>query len=148
MNSHRPTLIPSLTWTLLGPSFTFKCWDYSWRINKVVKNLPTHKSPGPDGMPYTYHKTFLPILSPHLLSLLTSLLKGTIPHPQFLHAHITVILKPGKDPSLPNIYRPIALLNFDYKMFTKNWANWLSHILHRLIHKDQVGVGTYQTRWW
>lgn len=108
-------------------------------LAEVVKHLPTHKSPGIHGLPYSYYKTFLPILSPLLLSLFTSLLKGTVLHPQFLHAHIRVILKPDKDPSLPDNYRPIALLNSDYKIFTKILANRLIQILPRLIHKDQEG---------
>lgn len=106
-------------------------------LAEVVKNLPAHKSPY--GLPYSYYKTFLLILSPHKISLLTLLLKGTSPHPQFFHAHISVIPKPGKDTSLPDNYRPIALLNSDYKIFTKIVANRLSLIIPRLIHKDQVG---------
>lgn len=66
-------------------------------------------------------------------------MKGTILHPQFLHAHITVIPKPGKDLSLPGNYRPIALLNSDYTIFPKILANRLSLLLPSLIHRNQVG---------
>lgn len=48
-----------------------------------------------------------------------------------MHSFITVIPKPGKDPSLPYNYRPIA----DYKIL----ANCLSQLLSKLIDKDQVG---------
>lgn len=65
-------------------------------IAAVIKALPAHKSPGPDGLPYVYYKIFSPILNPHLQTLYTSLLKGSIPHSQFLHAHITIIPKPAK----------------------------------------------------
>lgn len=51
-----------------------------------------------------------------------------------------MIPKPGKDLSLPDKYRPIALLNSDYKIFTKILANRLCHLMPRLIHKDQVGL--------
>lgn len=105
----------------------------------VIKLLPSHKAPSPDGLPYSYYKTFFPTLALHMLNLFSSLLKGTLPHSQFLHAHIIVIPKPGKDPSIPDNYRPIALLNSDYKIFTKTLANRLSKILPSLIHKDQVG---------
>lgn len=92
-------------------------------IAEVIKALPAHKSPGPDGLLYVYYKTFSKILNPHLQSLYSSLLKGFIPHSQFLHAYITVIPKPGKDPSLPDNYHPIAMLNSDYNIFTKILAN-------------------------
>lgn len=76
----------------------------------IVKDL-LNKSPGPDGLSYFYYKTFIDILSPHMLTLFDSLLKGKPPNPQFSHSYITVIPKPGKDPSIPDNYRPIALLN-------------------------------------
>lgn len=106
----------------------------------MIKLLPSHKSLGPDGLPYTYYKTFFPSLGSYLLTLFSSLLKGTLPHSQLLNAFITVIPKPGKDSSIPDNYRPIALLNLDYKIFTKILANRLSlMLLSSLIHRDQVG---------
>lgn len=116
----------------------------SEEITEVIKSLPSHKSPGPDGLPYIYYKTFSPILTSYPMSLFSSLLKGTIPHSQFLHAFITLFPKPDKDPSLPDNYRPITLLNSDYKIFTQILANKLSPLLITLIHRDQVGF--VQTR--
>lgn len=66
-------------------------------------------------------------------------MKGDTPHPQFLHAFITIIPKSHKNQSLPDNYWNIALLNSDYKIFPKILANRLTQILHKLIHKDQVG---------
>lgn len=42
-------------------------------LAQVVKELPLHKSPGPDDVTYTYYKTFLPTLAPHMLDLYISL---------------------------------------------------------------------------
>ena len=36
-------------------------------------------------------------------------------------------------------YRPITLLETDYKLYTKTVANKLSRVCQKLIHKDQVG---------
>lgn len=74
-----------------------------------------------------------------MLTLYDSLLKGKPPNPQFSHSYITVIPKPGKDPSILDNYRPIALLNSDYKIFTKILASRLSRIIPKLINRDQVG---------
>lgn len=74
-------------------------------LAKIVKDLPLHKSPGPDGLPYHYYKTFLTTLTLNMLELFGTLLHGDIPHSQFTHSYISVIHKPGKDPSLPDNYR-------------------------------------------
>lgn len=105
----------------------------------IIKGLTLHKSPGPDSLPYFYYKTFFDILSPHTLTLYDSLLKGISPHSQFSHLYISVIPKPGKDPSIPYNYSPIALLNSDYKIFTKILVSRLSRLIPKLIHSDQVG---------
>lgn len=74
-----------------------------------------------------------------MLALYNSTLEGKVPHAQFMHSFIKVILKPETDPSIPDNYRPIVLLNTDYKIFTKILANQLTQLLPKLIDKDQEG---------
>lgn len=54
-------------------------------LQNTIKDLPLHKSPGPDGLPYFYYKTFLDILSPHMLTLYGTLLKKETPHTFSFH---------------------------------------------------------------
>lgn len=42
-------------------------------LTAIVKDLPTHKSPCSDGLPYSYYKAYLNIV-PYLLALYNSLL--------------------------------------------------------------------------
>lgn len=104
----------------------------------MIKNISIHKSPGPDGLPFFYYKTFLDILAPHMLDLYGTIFKGKPTNSQFMHSYISVTPKPGKDRSLPNNQRPIALLNSDYKIFTKILVSRLSQFLPKLVIKDQV----------
>lgn len=46
--------------------------------------------------------------------------------------------KPGRDPEQPSSYRPVSLLNSDYKLYTKIIADRLKYILASIIHKDQT----------
>ena len=55
---------------------------------------------------------------------------------------ITLIPKKDKDPSRLKNWRPITLLNTDYKILTKYLANYLKEYLNKLINHNQKGFLT------
>lgn len=52
---------------------------------------------------------------------------------------ITLIPKPGKDSQLLDNYRPISLLNNDYKILTYIYTNRLKRGLDQIISETQTG---------
>ncbi|XP_018419792.1 PREDICTED: protein-glutamine gamma-glutamyltransferase E-like [Nanorana parkeri] len=108
-------------------------------LETTLKLTQAGKAPGPDGFSVTYYKRYLPILATPFLNALNSLYTAHAPPPDSLRAHITVIPKEGKDPSLCPSYRPISLLNIDTKLFAKILYLRLVPHLGDLIHPDQTG---------
>lgn len=79
-------------------------------IESMVKTLPNGKSPGPDRFSKAYYRSFLPLLSESMCGYFNSIAEGTAIPTEALLAHISVIPKDGKDPTMPQGYRPISPL--------------------------------------
>ena len=114
----------------------------STEIETVIKNLPTNKIPGPDGFTGKYCQTFREELTPILLTLFQNIAKGgTLPN-SFYEATITLILKPDKDVSKKENYRPISLMNIDGKR--RNQAPGVQTILQSYSNQDSMVLAQKQ----
>ena len=99
--------------------------------------MENNKSPGLDGLSTNFYNNFWPILGHELTSVYNYAFDhGQLPLTQ-KRGIIALLFKKGDRTKLQN-WRPITLLNTDYKILTKALANRLKHTLPLLVHTDQT----------
>lgn len=108
-------------------------------LQKAITPMQNGKSPGPDTFTVEFYKAFATLL------LLTqarmyndSYLTGKLPESLSL-ASISLLLKKRQNPLLYSSYRPISLLNVDFKILSKILATCLQQIMPNIISPDQTG---------
>uniref|UniRef100_A0A3B1IK57 Reverse transcriptase domain-containing protein n=1 Tax=Astyanax mexicanus TaxID=7994 RepID=A0A3B1IK57_ASTMX len=108
-------------------------------VQNAIDSLKNGKSPGPDGFTAEFYKTFATQLVPFLTRVYNDAFKsGKLPQ-SLTSASISLLLKKDKDPTLCSSYRPISLLNVDFKILSKILAQRLQKVMPILITTDQTG---------
>ena len=106
-------------------------------LSSAVAGLSNNKSPGPDGLTAEFYVKFWPRLGPILLQVYNqSLADGELPD-SLKESATKVIFKKGDRQNLKN-WRPISLLNVDYKIFSKALSLRLAKVLGSIVSPDQT----------
>ena len=108
-------------------------------ISKNLKSFRQQKSPGPDGIPVDFYIMFWPKLQDYPEILMKCIVNTRNLHKSARRGIISLIPKKGCDLLYIKNWRPIILLNADYKLFSKILVTRLRNILDTIIHKDQMG---------
>ncbi|QHR78449.1 RNA-dependent DNA polymerase [Lymphocystis disease virus 4] len=108
-------------------------------IIKAIKELGRKKSPGPDGFPVEFYNVFIEILTPLLKTVYEQSFEEQKLPETLNQSQIVPLLKSGKTPLEPCSYRPVSLLNCDYKILAKILASRLEQFLPIFISPDQTG---------
>jgi hypothetical protein len=93
------------------------------KFEAVINSLPTKKSSGPNRFSADFYHTFkedLFLIHPKLFNKIET--EDTLPK-SFYEATINLILKPHKDPTRKENFKPISLMNIDAKVLNKILTN-------------------------
>lgn len=108
-------------------------------VQQAVNQLKNNKSPGCDGLSSEFYKSFIAELSPFLLKVFLESIENEC-LPTSLTQGITVLIpKPNKDKLFLDNWRPICLLNNDYKILALLLARRLRSVLDSIIDETQSG---------
>lgn len=102
----------------------------------ALRAMSNGKTPGSDGLPKEFFLTFWDVLKDDFVEMANNCLTDGI-MPMTLRQAIISLLYKKDDPELLKNWRPISLLNVDYKILTKVLVNRIKPLMSSLIHPDQ-----------
>ena len=106
---------------------------------EALFDMKNEKSPGSDGLTVEFYKTFWGILKSHFIKSINY---------SFEHGSLTVLQRQGLVSLIPKSgnkldvlsnWRPISLLNIDYKIASKTISNRIKKVLPTIINPCQTG---------
>lgn len=107
-------------------------------LENTLKIMKQTTAPGPDGIITGFYKTFLKEIGDTLLEMINNFIINKHKPASFNIGHVTLILKEGGDPTETGSWRPITLLNTDYKIVTTLLSKRLTKLLPYIITPYQA----------
>ena len=109
-------------------------------IKTAIRESHNGKSPGWDGLPAEFYKTLLE-KEPRVLSILARVFNNILETKEmparWKDGLLTIMFKKGDPEDIKN-YRPLTLMNTDYKLFT-------SILMRRLVRGLGDAIGLHQS---
>jgi hypothetical protein len=126
-----PRLSDESSSTCDGPLSFSECWT-------AIRAMQNGKTPGSDGLPKEFYERFFHLFGADFINVVNQAYdKGSLSESQRTGL-ITLICKDPDHPELLENWRPISLLNIDYKIVSKTLASRLGKVLPDIVHKDQT----------
>ena len=104
----------------------------------ALKGMDNNKTPGLDGLSKEFYLAFWDLFGDILVNLYNlSFSQNSLSTSQKLGC-ISLLCKDPKNPTLLRNWRPISLLNVDYKILSRLLENRLSTVIAEIVHPDQT----------
>ncbi|KAG5830188.1 hypothetical protein ANANG_G00307420 [Anguilla anguilla] len=106
-------------------------------LTESLKSFKTGKAPGLDGIPIEFYRCFWGLVGPDILAVFREFDSFKKLPVSFREGVVTLIFKKGEVEDLKN-WRPITLLNCDFKMYSKILTLRMRGVLEQVIDLDQT----------
>ena len=107
-------------------------------FEQAVWKMAKGKSPGPDGLPAEFYQQFAVELEGKLWAAIDEGLKEGALHEDIRRGEIILLYKAGDAREIRN-YRPITLLNVDYKIFSRVVTERMKAAVRHIVSPQQLG---------
>jgi len=107
-------------------------------LKMTLRSCSKKKSPGIDGLTYEFYLKNFEIMKNDLLTLFNRFLENPNEIPANFSDGVIILLPKISPARSVKDYRPISLLNSDYKIFAKILANRLKECIQKIIHDGQT----------
>ena len=104
----------------------------------ALKNMANYKTPGLDGLPKEFYVFAFPYIGNTFVDLLNRCWKEKILPKSQREGLITLICKDSTQSDDLSKWRPISLLNIDYKILSKVLSMRLRAVIGEIVHPDQT----------
>lgn len=106
-------------------------------IKKVIFSMRSESAPGPNGFGVQFFKSFWEVIKPDLMLMFDDWFKGGLDLKRLSYGVITLLPK-VKEANNIRQYRPICLVNVDYKIFTKTLTNRIGDMAKDILDQAQT----------
>jgi len=106
-------------------------------IRDAVFDMEHNKAPGPDGFLAEFYQQFWDVIKGDLMNMFHDLHKGDLPLFS-LHFGVIMLLPKTQEASKIQQYRPICLLNVNFKIFTKVATTQINSVANHIVSPSQT----------
>lgn len=99
--------------------------------------MKTNSAPGPNGFGVSFFKRYWDSVKGDITSMFSDFYKGILDIKRLNYGVITLVPK-IKEANVIKQYRPICLLNVDYKWITKTLTNRLVLVARKIVDPNQT----------
>jgi len=105
----------------------------------VLDKFSKNKTPGNDGLPIEFYREFWDDVGETMIDSFNYSFEHELLSTSQRQSIITLLEKPGKDRLFLKNWRPISLLNVDYKILTKCLSQRIQKVIPKLVDNSQTG---------